>query len=153
MLITPSELWMSCTIGIRVKQNFMLRDTFYTMNSRAEMTDSRIMASISFIRESPIFNGHFPQHPVVPGVCMFAIIKELLEAQKGSSLHLVECRNMKFLNMIDPDQTPTVNVEVEIQTKEDGHLLVKARLFREDTVYFNMSGAIYQFKNGVNGSV
>ena len=117
------------------------------------MIDSRIMASISFLRESPIFQGHFPQHPVVPGVCMFAIIKELLEGQLGKTLQMASCRNMKFLNMIDPDQTPTVEAEVTIQTTNDGQLNVQARLFHADTVYFNMTGATYQVKNGVNGSV
>lgn len=131
----------------------MLRDTFYTMTSGTEMIDSRIMASISFLRESPIFQGHFPQHPVVPGVCMFAIIKELLEGQLGKTLQMASCRNMKFLNMIDPDQTPTVEAEVTIQTTNDGQLNVQARLFHADTVYFNMTGATYQVKNGVNGSV
>lgn len=111
------------------------------------------MATISFVRESPIFSGHFPQHPVVPGVCMFAIVKELLEAQLGISLHLVECRNMKFLNMIDPDQTPTVNAEVTILSRDDDRLNVQARLFKKDTVYFNMTGATYLVKNGRNGSV
>ncbi len=84
---------------------------------------------------------------------MFAMIKELLEQQFDTSLQLVECRNMKFLNMIDPDQTPKVDAEVKILTNVDGLLNVQARLYNEDTVYFNMSGGTYRVKNNLNGSV
>lgn len=131
----------------------MLLNSFYTVSPDVESSESRIIATLTFVRESPIFNGHFPQHPVVPGVCMFAMIKELLEQQLETDLQLVSCRNMKFLNMIDPDQTPHVDAEVNILKKGDDHLDIQARLYNRDFIYFHMSGATYHVKNKVNGSV
>ncbi|MBK7344569.1 MAG: 3-hydroxylacyl-ACP dehydratase [Saprospiraceae bacterium] len=146
--------WADQTIQPWDKDEDMLLNTFYTVSPGTEMIDSRISATIAFIRESPIFQGHFPQHPVVPGVCMFAMIKEILEKQLDRHLRLSQCRNMKFLKMIDPDQHPTIHVEISFQENEDRSLGVQARLLDpEGGVYFHMTGATYLVKNTVHESV
>lgn len=57
-----------------------------------------------------IFKGHFPGQPVVPGVCMMEIVKELLQQQTDKSLVLRNAGNVKFLQLITPEIQPTVNI-------------------------------------------
>ena len=57
----------------------MLLDNFYTILS-SESSDSTIWTiQIKLNPEHPVYQGHFPGHPVVPGVCLLQLIKECEE--------------------------------------------------------------------------
>ena len=49
----------------------MLLDNFYTILS-SESSDSTIWTiQVKLNPGHPVYQGHFPGHPVVPGVCLF----------------------------------------------------------------------------------
>ena len=73
-------------------------------------SDHGYSCRIVFNADHAIFSGHFPGHPVVPGVCTMGIIKELLEQQVGKSLKFQEARNVKFLQLITPGTEPIVSM-------------------------------------------
>lgn len=64
--------------------------------------------TIRFEASHPIFSGHFPGHPVVPGACLVQIAEELLAAQLGQKVRFVSVRNLKFRQPITPDQEVTL---------------------------------------------
>ncbi len=49
-----------------------------------------------------IFKGHFPEAPVLPGVCMLEIIKECLLKTIGKPLKYDFIKSCKFVSVIDP---------------------------------------------------
>ena len=49
--------------------------------------------NIIILEDSPIFKGHFPEYPVVPGVCLMQIIKELAEKKTQKKKKKLERRN------------------------------------------------------------
>ena len=54
----------------------MLLDNFYTILS-SESSDSTIWTiQVKLNPGHPVYQGHFPGHPVVPGVCLLQLIKE-----------------------------------------------------------------------------
>ena len=55
-----------------------------------------------------IFAGHFPEHPVLPGVLLLSILHELLELQYGCKLHVASVIQTKFLQVINPTIQPRV---------------------------------------------
>ena len=59
-------------------------------------TESSVTATIELNPSHPIFNGHFPGQPVLPGVCMLQIIKELLEVSIGKTTRLRKASECKF---------------------------------------------------------
>jgi len=48
--------------------------------------NQQLKAEIFINKEHEIFKGHFPNNPVMPGVCMIQIIKELTEKEIKFSL-------------------------------------------------------------------
>ena len=56
-----------------------------------------------------IYQAHFPGEPVTPGVCIVQMAKELLEDHLQQSLQLTTVKNVKFLSVITPIETPELS--------------------------------------------
>ena len=116
----------------------ILKDTFYTISDKTQ-TENTIKAIVKIDPKHPVFKGHFPQMPVVPGVCQMQIIKELLEETIGKSTLLTNGDNIKFTGMILPDKHPNVNLEVSF-TKNENVYTVDAKLFFEEITFTKFKG-------------
>ena len=60
----------------------MLLNDFFTINDKVS-SETEIWAELYINATHKIFEGHFPNQPVVPGVCMMQMIKEILEQVIG----------------------------------------------------------------------
>ncbi|MFC0518666.1 hypothetical protein ACFFGT_30910 [Mucilaginibacter angelicae] len=116
----------------------MLKDTFFTFTT-PETDGSLLKTTITLNPTHDIFKGHFPGRPVVPGVCMMQMIKEILENHLGKKLQLVKADNIKFLSFIDPDQHGQVGLEVKVNMV-DGQIKTDAQLLNEETVFLKFKG-------------
>lgn len=100
-----------------------------------------IEATIIIDEQHKIFEGHFPGQPVLPGVCMMQIIKELTEDAIGKKLFLGKADQCKFLSMVDPlknnkllaiikyaELEKEVNIDVILKTEAAIFLKMKASL-------------------------
>ncbi|HUH47333.1 MAG TPA: hypothetical protein VLZ54_09285 [Arenibacter sp.] len=87
-------------------------------------TDAGLTARIRLDPKHGIFKGHFPGKPVMPGVCMIQIIKELTERALEKELFLSIASNVKFMAIIDPETDPELVLELAISGEDD---LVKVR--------------------------
>jgi 3-hydroxyacyl-[acyl-carrier-protein] dehydratase len=56
----------------------MLQGDFFII-SKIETTEAEIKAELIINARHKIFEGHFPGQPVVPGVCMMQMVKEIIE--------------------------------------------------------------------------
>ncbi|RYE25445.1 MAG: 3-hydroxyacyl-ACP dehydratase [Sphingobacteriales bacterium] len=90
----------------------MLMNDFYKIEY-IQRDPNSVSCKVSFNMQHDIFKGHFPQQPVVPGVCMMEMVKELLEQQTDQTLWLRDAGNVKFLQLITPDVSPIVNISWE----------------------------------------
>jgi 3-hydroxyacyl-[acyl-carrier-protein] dehydratase len=116
----------------------MLKDTFFTFTT-PETDGSLLKTTITLNSAHDIFKGHFPGQPVVPGVCMMQMVKEVLENHLGKKLQLVKADNIKFLSFIDPDQHRQVGLEVKMNVV-DGIIKIDAQLVNEGVVFFKFKG-------------
>lgn len=82
---------------------------FYTC-SNVQNNANSISCKVAFNEQHDIFKGHFPEQPVVPGVCMMEMVKELLQQQLGTALWLRNAGNIKFLQLITPDIQPEISI-------------------------------------------
>ena len=92
-----------------------LKDEFYKVLELKKMSENQILATIEINKDHDIYKGHFPNQPIVPGVCQIQIVKEVLEELIGKKLQMTHGDNIKFTGMIIPDQTPIVNLEVNFK--------------------------------------
>lgn len=115
----------------------MLNNNLYKIES-LENIDGRIEAGLLIDAHHKIFDGHFPGQPVLPGVCMMQIFKELLEKTTGQSLFLYQADTIKFLSMVDPRQTPNLTFSIDYTTTE-GYIKANGVLKSGNTTFLKIS--------------
>jgi 3-hydroxyacyl-[acyl-carrier-protein] dehydratase len=59
-----------------------------------------------------IFRCHFPEQPIVPGVCIVQMLAELLSGCAGRKLYVKEMRRVKFVGPVYPDRTSELSYRV-----------------------------------------
>lgn len=116
----------------------MLIENLYTINN-FEVIDTKITTSIFINKDNHIFKGHFPNNPVMPGVCMIQIIKELTEKATNKELFMQKASNIKFMAIINPEVNPNLNLEISF-TEDGDSIKVKNSTSFEDTVALKFSG-------------
>lgn len=117
--------------------NHMLIEGLYTVLD-LEQNDNTAVANIKLNREHKIFEGHFPGNPVMPGVCMIQIIKELTEKAVGKSLFLNTSSNVKFMAIINPEKNDILCLNLVI-SQTDGQIKVKNTTLFEDTLALKLN--------------
>jgi 3-hydroxyacyl-[acyl-carrier-protein] dehydratase len=117
----------------------MLLKDFYTIISLEKTAETKYLATILINEEHEVFKGHFPGNPIMPGVCMMQIIKELTEQITASSLFMQSLSNVKFMALINPFNTPELRLELDITTTEDQLVKVKNVSYFNETVALKLS--------------
>jgi 3-hydroxyacyl-[acyl-carrier-protein] dehydratase len=59
----------------------MLLDNFYTILSSESSDSTTWTIQIELNPDHTVYQGHFPEHPVVPGVCLLQLIKEWAQSE------------------------------------------------------------------------
>ena len=112
----------------------LLNDFFHINDLQTEGFD--VKATIIINADHKIFEGHFPGHPVVPGVCMMQMIKEILEQVLGKRTNLVKATDMKFLAVINPRVNNLIHTSIKYSTDENGAINIQASLYKDELVHF-----------------
>lgn len=116
----------------------MLNNTFFSFTT-PETDGGLLKTTISLNPAHDIFKGHFPGNPIVPGVCMMQMVKEILENQLGKKLRLVKADNIKFLSFINPNEYPQVGLEIKMSTVDE-QVKADAQLLNEGVVFLKFKG-------------
>ncbi|MGI9552102.1 MAG: 3-hydroxyacyl-ACP dehydratase [Aurantibacter sp.] len=117
----------------------MLIEGLYKVNS-FESNEVEVVATVSLNKDHEIFEGHFPGNPVMPGVCMIQMVKELTERATEKSLFLSNCSNIKFMAIIDPEKNQLLTLKINYK-EEDGTIKVKNTTSFEDTLALKLNAS------------
>lgn len=117
----------------------MLLTDFYTIQKMEEVENGKYHAFIHLNKDHEVFKGHFPNNPVLPGVCTMQIIKELTETIVQKPLVLSRAINVKFMALINPEVNPTLRLELDIETLESGEVKVKNSTYFDTTLALKLS--------------
>ena len=115
----------------------MLAGNFFELASM-NSENGKLTGVIKLNAAHTVFDGHFPGKPVVPGVCMMQMVKEVLAGALSTSLRLEVADQVKFLSVINPLETSSVRIEIAYTPVEDGRVKMSATLLNEGTVYFKL---------------
>ncbi|MBQ6613186.1 MAG: hydroxymyristoyl-ACP dehydratase [Alistipes sp.] len=102
-----------------------LLDSLYSVTNEV-VTDVDHSYTIKLNAEHFIYAAHFPGEPITPGVCIMQIAHELLELHLGKQLDIDIVKNVKFLRIITPTETPVVCYTLQKVSVEER--LVKAQV-------------------------
>ena len=119
----------------------MLKNKIYTLEAIHSGEADQLTAEIHLIRSHPVFDGHFPGNPVLPGVCTVQIIKELLEEALQRQLRMTNASNIKYLGFINPDHHPLLRFNMVLKQGESGLVGVNATVMFEEIVLCSFKGA------------
>jgi 3-hydroxyacyl-[acyl-carrier-protein] dehydratase len=119
----------------------MLLSDFYNLNivSVQSLADkTKVEAEIVLNSTHPIFKGHFPNLPIVPGVCMVQLVKGIAEKQLSQKLFLSSASNIKFLSVLNPEVHQRVNVKVQWTQSISSEYAIESKLFFGEVTFFKM---------------
>ncbi len=117
----------------------MLLGSFYKIIDSSNEGD-KLTATVEFDATHPIFGGHFPALPVVPGVCQTQMLHEVLAYILNRELTMNRVSQIKFLDLLNPLKTPRIQMDIKLTPESDGKFLVSANYIWEDIAYFRFKG-------------
>jgi len=124
----------------------MLKHQLYTLISIVNEQGS-IKATLKLDSTHPVFKGHFPNQPVLPGACQLQMVREVLESSTQTHLKVIKADNLKFMSLVDPEKIDSLNLNITYK-QEDQNLKVSATMMTDETtVCFKFQG-IMELKHG-----
>ncbi len=115
----------------------MLYNDLYNIDSLVK-EEGTAKAVLSLKVSHPIFKGHFPGQPVLPGACMLQMIKEIMEIATGQPLKLQKAHHIKFIALIDPSKDAALQMQLVYKTDQALH--VTATIMRSTNICLKFSG-------------
>lgn len=87
---------------------------FYEITSN-KYDENKGEAWVKINASHPVFKGHFPEQPVVPGVCMLHIIKHCVSLFAGRELRYETIGDCKFTSPVLPGKHSELKLNFEIK--------------------------------------
>lgn len=115
-----------------------LLDSLFRIESEHH-ENGRHYYTVGLYPEHFIYKAHFPGEPITPGVCIMQMALELLEKACGMRLSLECARNIKFLKVISPEETPVLNYCFEENVMEDGTVRSTINVLSKEETYAKIS--------------
>lgn len=78
----------------------------------------KVVAAVHIDPAHPVFEGHFPGSPVLPGVIQIEMMKKVMEMHLGRVLLMNEMSTCKFLEVLNPTETPVLTVEIKYRQSD-----------------------------------
>jgi 3-hydroxyacyl-[acyl-carrier-protein] dehydratase len=120
----------------------MLLNSFFFIE-RIEYINGVVRASLRLEKEHAIFKGHFPNLPIVPGVCMMQLVKEVLENLEGKRMQIEEAPNLKFLSILNPNENGLVESLISIDERlGDNWVKINATINAGSVIFFKMKATL-----------
>lgn len=77
--------------------------------------DGKYVLTLS--EDCPVFEGHFPGFPVLPGAAIIEIVRELVSESLGRQVFFPCMRSVKFMKMIAPSDRPHVGIAIDPEVR------------------------------------
>lgn len=89
----------------------------YTITN-LEQAPNQITGTLLIDAAHPVFQGHFPGAPVLPGVVQLEMVKAVLSKALEKPFALKEMSTCKFLEVLNPAETPELTIQLQIKGEE-----------------------------------
>ncbi len=87
-------------------------EIWYRADRFKRVSGNQITTMVAFPAESPWFDGHFPQEPILPGIAQIAAVHDLLRRALGDDLAVKEVSRVRFKRKIDPRDRLDVTITI-----------------------------------------
>jgi 3-hydroxyacyl-[acyl-carrier-protein] dehydratase len=122
----------------------MLMNNLYTLRLMESAPDgSAIRSEIMLNSRHPLFKGHFPENPILPGVCTVDIIRELLELSIRKPLKMVRAGSIKYLGFVNPEMMPLLEFRFQLNYVEDSTISCSVVVSAQDKAVCSFKGTFH----------
>ncbi|MFO7842313.1 MAG: hydroxymyristoyl-ACP dehydratase [Bacteroidales bacterium] len=119
----------------------MLLKDFYTIKEIDPSDKENIKVIIELNKDHEIYKGHFPGNPVVPGVCLTQLIKEVVENIEARDVRLVYADNIKFMAVVNPEINNILEIDLKIKHDDEQNIIrVNSVTHFKDKVFYKFKG-------------
>lgn len=103
----------------------MLVKNYYTLLSQKQQDDGSFETQIQLRKDCEVYQGHFPEKPVCPGVCNIQMVLECAEQALQKRVRLTYLQQVKMLTLLNPTdyEKVTVRLVFKDQTEETVRLM------------------------------
>lgn len=103
----------------------MLVKNYYTLLSQKQQDDGSFETQIQLQKDCEVYQGHFPEKPVCPGVCNIQMVLECAEQALQKRVRLTYLQQVKMLTLLNPTdyEKVTVRLVFKDQTEETVRLM------------------------------
>lgn len=115
----------------------MLVEDIYTIIGQG-ISETEATFTLRFHLDHPIFKGHFPEQPIVPGAILTQIACNFASLITHQKMVLTSAKRIKFLNLILPDKTPEICYHLQWDIV-DNQYLIKCSIHNEEIQFSQMT--------------
>ena len=115
----------------------ILKDNFFAIKNQ-EITDKKADFRINLNAEHFVYQSHFPNNPITPGVFLIQMVTELFDSLQERKFKINTVKNVKFTAPINPIEFPEVDFSLDFSKKED-LCYVKAVIKENETIFAKIS--------------
>lgn len=95
-------------------------ENYYYQIVDCTVTEGRGTFEIEYIPQCKIFEGHFPEDAVCPGVMSIEIVKECTGKILGTSEpHITEIKQCRFLELMRPQDAERTILRIDVEKEKD----------------------------------
>ena len=109
----------------------MLLGEYFTIENKNTEGD-KVIFSVALNPNHKVYEGHFPDMPVCPGVCSIQMIRECIQQLTGNKLLIDNIVQCKFLSLITPVENPKLLIWVQMAETEDKLYKVRVNITNPD---------------------
>lgn len=111
--------------------NQVAKEILNSIVSIQDIDSSSFVSRIKFLESFVGFKGHFTDQPVLPAICMFEMVKCLLNKKNGCVFGIQEVILAKFYNVISVREYVDIKIE-ELKELENCTYIYKVEITRGD---------------------
>lgn len=86
-----------------------------------------------------IYQAHFPGEPITPGVCIMQTAVELIEYKLGKPIALSTVKNIKYLQIISPNEWTEIKYTIGKISEEEGIIKAQVAVSNDSDVFAKLS--------------
>lgn len=90
--------------------------------------EEKILAEFQFSKDLPLFKGHFPGKPILPGIVQVEMVRYSLEQALETPLSISSMGKTKFARLIEPDTRIEITISLTRNQGDKSHIIARALL-------------------------
>lgn len=120
----------------------MFKTPFFEILSQDNQPEATLF-ELKLNPDCEVYQGHFPEKAVAPGVCNIQMIRGCAEKMTQCPLFLYAISQCKFTALVTPDATPLLSLRIQLTPLETaGAWKLRASLFHGEQSYLELKAEV-----------